>query len=83
MKTYKMYRPENESKGDKKAYAFLEKLIEGGYEDSEKRIIIDQNGDCHLCDLNLAKMDDIEKRSDIAVYAIAINFDKIKLQQLF
>jgi len=82
MKTYNIFRLTPESRNDKKAYAYLERLIAGGYEAEEERaiIIIDENGDCHQCDNKLAT---IRKNNWIAVYRISINDDKIRLHQLF
>lgn len=85
MKTYNIFKPVKESRNDKKAYAFLDRLISGGYEAEEERarIIIDKHGDCHQCDNKLATVANIEKNKWVAMYAILINDDKIKLQQLF
>lgn len=83
--TYTIFRPVQESKSDKKAYNYLERLISGGYEAEEERarIIIDKDGDCHQCDTKLATMTNLDKFGWTSIYAIQINSDKIQLHKLF
>lgn len=85
MKTYKIFRYENENIYYKKAFAFLERLIEGGYEAEEdrNRIVIDKHGDCHQCDTKLATMANLDRNKWVAMFAIMINDDKITLHRLY
>jgi hypothetical protein len=85
MKTYNIFKLVKETKNDKKAYLLLERLISGGYESEEERarIIIDKDGNCHQCDNKLATITNIKKYGWVAMYAISINDDKIRLQKLF
>lgn len=85
MRTYNIFKPALETKNDKKAYAYLDRLISGGYEADEERarIIIDKYGDCHQCDTKLATVSNIDKNGWIAMYAIQINDDKIQLHKLW
>ena len=85
IKNYTVFKFENMSKMDQKAYDFLDRLIAGVYEadESRKRIIIDKYGDCHQCDTKLATMENLEKYGWTAIYAIQINDNKIALHKLY